>query len=213
MRISLASLALPALFVCSTARAQSAPPALVTASEPAPAPVTASPPTPAPAWYGGQLLLSDSLSITAMVSGIVATAVSRDPHAGEAVLSFGTVGYVVAPLAVHAVHGNRSSAATSVALRVLVPVGALALGSIVGLGVGRAGASDPHGGGETFGLVAGATIGWFSGVLTAAAIDDFVLAHEPTKPAEPDSASLRPRVAPAFAPIPGGAAAGIGGVF
>jgi hypothetical protein len=202
-----ASLLVSLLLVPSVARAQTA--TTPTATPPA---TPSSPVESSSSWYGGEPLVVDVLSIATMVGG---AAVAFDPHnltLGEGIFALGAGGYLATSPIIHAAHHHSEKAGGAFALRLLLPLALLGLGGEIGalLQHTNASADAEHGGDSTTAFLVGGSIGFFVGAVSAAVIDDTVIAREDRTPATPDQ---RATITPTFAPIAGGATAGVGGTF
>lgn len=161
-----------------------------------------------PRSYAWQTLLVDGGALSLMVVGAAR---------GERELSgIGLGAYAFGPPAVHVAHGRFGRAGIDLASRVVLPVGAGAVGVGCGVLLGAvATGGDETGSIFAMGLlgVAGGVLGVAGGYVAAVAIDAAVLAA----PDEPDARRARaasgPRVIPTFGADARGATAGLAGVF
>jgi hypothetical protein len=176
-------------------------PSLARADEPAAAPFAASPAsTGHESWYGWQPLLVDAASIASMVGGGFAQGA-----AGDTAIVFGSAGVVLGAPMIHLGHGHTGKAATSLALRILLPLGATLTGALVGdLAAPRA--SSP---GTGWYEAMGGFAGLLSGGALAIGIDDVVLSREAVAP----PAERHPTIEPRISSVRGGATFGVGGTF
>ena len=183
------------------------------APEPGPRLDTSLPPLPnrpyeTEHWYGWEILVTDAASV-----GGGLTIGPANPGAGIGVF---LAGYSLGGPIVHLAHHRPLAALGSLALRVLAP----SVGALTGYSIDRltSGVSDD---GSHEASAAG--VGLVLGYITAVTIDAAAIAREtetvttesganplPTTPPANESSF---RWAPTFAPLPGGAVAGIGGRF
>jgi hypothetical protein len=161
-------------------------------------------------WYGWQPLMTDAGSIALLIAG------ARVGGAGgETLAILGAGSFVFASPMIHLGHEHPDKALGSLALRLLVPAGALFTGLLVGLVAGDASGANDQRGGNVAGPVFGAAIGGFTGTVLTVVIDAAAIASEPVRPApsaEPPAeahATIEPRVGA----VRGGATLGIGGTF
>ena len=177
-------------------RDSSAPPAAIRAAPAVPSvtvepqPRELAPPSvkPEPAWYGGQVLLADAVSLGVLGTGLglaMASNASSDTHVAEGLLLGGTVGYVLAPIAIHSLHERPGMAVASASLRIFTPplIGFLAL---VSADCGHSSYKE---------CTSGVALGVGTGMVLASILDAVFLAHE--APVE-SPASSRFGVTPIF---------------
>lgn len=141
--------------------------------------------------YGWKIAAADVVAIGLMAAGAVKMT-DDDEGWGPFAIGAGVVMYVADGAIVHARRGHSGKAATSVALRVLVPVAACGLGALAG-----SPGNDREG---PFGSILGGMAGLGIGTVTALAIDWLVLAKET-------------HVTPVVQPTSGGATFGLAGSF
>lgn len=148
-------------------------------------------------WYGWQTLLSDGLSVTAFISGIVVANDSRrSEEIGVGIGVGGGLAFLIVPPVIHLAHGQGRNAGVSIALR---------LGSTALLGLAALECTSNRRCDEGWDVLAFiAAVGYPVAVIVDAAI-----ANEDV-PAE-EEAHLK--LAPWISPIRGGAALGLGGMF
>jgi hypothetical protein len=144
--------------------------------------------------YGWKVAAVDLAAVGLALVGTV-DAVEHDGHSwGVVAIGAGVATYLFGGPVVHGRRGNAGAASWSVAVRMLVPVGAGGVGALVGWAHGK----DREAG---MGTLTGAAIGMGVGVPLAMAIDWFVLARER-------------KVTPVVEPLRGGGAvAGLAGTF
>jgi hypothetical protein len=178
--------------------------------------VSAASPSPGTEWYGWETLMTDGAS-----GALVAAGLGTDDGAAQAPLVIaGLAGYGLGAPIVHAARGRWGLALADFGLR----AGAVALGGLVGLGVGGAteGSPPPCNPRAAFGclgdafygmdrLASATLVGASLGALAAATIDATVLSREKLRRKDEPAPSFS--WSPTFSPLKDGAAGGIAGTF
>ncbi|HEX2876733.1 MAG TPA: hypothetical protein VHP33_36025 [Polyangiaceae bacterium] len=149
-------------------------------------------------WYGWQTLVTDSVSLTALVVGASIEGEStRGPDsASTSLLWLGFLGYEAAPAVVHAAHRNPGRAFASMGVRLGMPLAGAFLGASLASGCN-----------SNLCEAGGAGIGVLLGMAGAIAIDAAVFSYDDAKRAPTRRAGLRPL----FAWTPHTAWIGLGG--
>jgi len=142
-------------------------------------------------WYGDTILYVD-----------VAIVVAAVPTFGVALVAYPLGG----PIA-HLAHGNYGRAAGSLALRAGLPILGVAIATSATCASARNSDSDLAGLCYVAPVLVGSTIG----ALSAIAIDSAVLAWDSAP--SPSERTTGFRIVPTFAPLEGGATAGVVGTF
>jgi hypothetical protein len=172
---------------------------IFTSSDPSPESAASTPASSG--WYGWQILLADTASITLVFAGGARS---------DAAVTAGLAGWIGAGPAVHLAHGDVGKGALSLALRLGLPLLGAWAGSRIAGCAGQSGDNDECGG--------PAALGGLFGVLAAETIDDGWLANGGA--VGPPSETARPPTPPdgfpvglMLAPRNGGAVAGYCGHF
>ena len=143
-------------------------------------------PTERRRWYGWQTLVTDGISLSALVVG--ASIESREtggPGGGTtSLLWLGFLGYEAAPAVVHAAHRNPGRAFASMGIRLGMPLAGAFLGASL--------ASDCN---RNLCEAGGAGVGVLLGMAGAIAIDAAVFSYDDAKRAPSRRAGLRPLIA------------------
>jgi len=145
-------------------------------------------------WYGGPILLSDGIALTAITAGWL--------NRSEAVLGGGVASFVLVPGVVHVVNGHWRRGLASVGLRAAVP----ALAGLVGMAVGESGDCHPD---DDSCVAHGFELGVLIGLFAAVAADQ-ALAFDQRRTAVPARGIA---VTPTLAFGRGGGSVGLGGAF
>jgi hypothetical protein len=139
---------------------------------PSPVPIPAPAPSTHLVWYGWQVFLAD-----ASLTGLAALAANVPPDANAGVEALAAIGYVVDGTIIHSAHHRYLVAGLSAGMRVLFP--------ILGAGIGAGAAScdrTPNPDGypldPCWAPLAGAVIGFLSGMATASIVDAVGLSWE-----------------------------------
>jgi hypothetical protein len=114
-------------------------------------------------WYGWQLLVSDAASISVGVA-------SASLRGGDEMIPLGVMGYLVAPIVIHATHGQGLRALASVGLRGGLPLVTALAAAIGASGCGSQRYDDCQ---MSWGIA-----GLVTGIVTGIAVDA-ALAREP----------------------------------
>lgn len=137
-------------------------------------------------WYGWQTLITDGVSLTALVVG--ASIESREtggPGGGTtSLLWLGFLGYEAAPAVVHAAHRNPGRAFASMGIRLGMPLAGAFLGASL--------ASDCN---RNWCEAGGAGVGVLLGMAGAIAIDAAVFSYDDAKRGPVRRAGLKPLIA------------------
>jgi hypothetical protein len=138
------------------------------------------------AWYGWKIMLVDLASAGLIVGGSFA---AQDGGAAVAIPVAGGAGYLLGGPLVHALQGEHERVPRSILLRVLVPLGAGALGA--GLGALAAGNStgDICTSARACGAIFGGFVGVSAGMLGAMAADWWTARSRPLQSASPPGVS------------------------
>jgi hypothetical protein len=128
-------------------------------------------------WYGWQLLVSDAASISVGVAG-------ASLSGGDDIIPLGVMGYLVAPVVIHATHGQGLRALASVGLRGGLPLVAALAAAIGASGCGSQHYDDCQ---TSWGIA-----GLVTGIVTAIAVDA-ALAREPV-PGEQGGLHIGPQL-------------------
>ncbi|HET7544014.1 MAG TPA: hypothetical protein VFK05_29285 [Polyangiaceae bacterium] len=124
---------------------------------------------PPPNWYGGQLLISDAVTLSVFGTGIgLANAGKTGSTAQNIAPGFlwaGTLGYVFAPATIHVVHGRPGIALASASLRFVAP--------LFGAFLGTSGCRNGNCGSES-----GPWVGLTAGILLASLLDAGAFAYD-----------------------------------
>jgi hypothetical protein len=129
-------------------------------------------------------MLVDLPFLTLGAVAIANSGTGKDATLAKGLGAVASVGYLLGPALVHAVHGRATESAESFGLRLGLPVG----GALLGLAIATIGGGGYQGLGYAFGAVAGGA----SGLIAALVLDYASLATEEV--AAPAQASLVPQV-------------------
>jgi hypothetical protein len=137
-------------------------------------------------WYGWQTLITDGISLSALVVGAsIENQESGGPGGGTtSLLWLGFLGYEAAPAVVHAAHRNPGRAFASMGIRLGMPLAGAFLGASL--------ASDCN---RNLCEAGGAGIGVMLGMAGAIAIDAAVFSYDDAKRAPVRRGGLRPLIA------------------
>ena len=150
-------------------------------------------------WYGGQVLLSDAVTVSVLTAGI-ALAYSDGSNAFErsapGLIWTGALGYALTPAVIHAFHRRPAMALLSTTMRVGIPGLGLVMGALSQCPIGPAdgSASSSKCDSDTGGL-----IGLFAGIGLATFFDVAGLAYDAPK-AEPARSAAQFGLAPFLSP-------------
>lgn len=137
-------------------------------------------------WYGWQTLITDGISLTALVVGAAIEGQdTRGPDsASTSLLWLGFLGYEAAPAVVHAAHRNPGRAFASMGIRLGMPLAGAFLGASL--------ASDCN---SNLCEAGGAGVGVMLGMAGAIAIDAAVFSYDDARRAPVRRGGLRPLIA------------------
>jgi hypothetical protein len=120
------------------------------------------------AWYGGQVLLSDALSLSLLATGIglAYSGGSKSEEWTRGLLWVGALSYALVPATIHVLHERPGIAFASATLRVAVPGLGLIVGAMVECPI-----TPDGGGGEKCQAGPGPVLGLAAGILWASLLD------------------------------------------
>jgi len=119
------------------------------------------------AWYGGQVLISDAVTLSVLGTGFGLAHGNAAPDASAALIPIGALGYVLVPATIHAFHGQPTTALKSLCLRVGLPA--------LGVVIGKAQDCPASDGGK---CGAGPMLGLAVGIALASLLDAAVLSYD-----------------------------------
>jgi hypothetical protein len=143
-------------------------------------------PTERRRWYGWQTLITDGISLSALVvGGAIEGQESGGPGGGTtSLLWLGFLGYEAAPAVVHAAHRNPGRAFASMGIRLGMPLAGAFLGASLASNCNR-----------NLCEAGGAGVGVMLGMAGAIVIDAAVFSYDDAKRAPGRRAGLRPLIA------------------